>query len=75
MRSQTFHHLLYIPFHFYWAFSHFVPPLISNTLLNNLFKSEDETSLRLKKLNELYEEKLISEEEYNSKRKEIIDSL
>lgn len=46
-----------------------------NTLLNNLFKSEDETSLRLKKLNELYEEKLISEEEYNSKRKEIIDSL
>ena len=38
-----------------------------NTLLNNLFKSEDETSLRLKKLNELYEEKLISEEEYNSK--------
>lgn len=46
-----------------------------NTLLNNVFKSEDETSLRLKKLNELYEEKLISEEEYNSKRKEIIDSL
>lgn len=46
-----------------------------NTLLNNLFKSEDETSLRLKKLNELYEEKLISEEEYNSKRKEIVDSL
>lgn len=46
-----------------------------NTLLDNLFKSEDETSLRLKKLNELYEEKLISEEEYNSKRKEIIDSL
>lgn len=46
-----------------------------NTLLNNLFKSEDETSLRLKKLNELYEEKLISEEEYNAKRKEIIDSL
>lgn len=46
-----------------------------NTLLNNLFKSEDEASLRLKKLNELYEEKLISEEEYNSKRKEIIDSL
>lgn len=46
-----------------------------NTLLNNLFKSEDESSLRLKKLNELYEEKLISEEEYNSKRKEIIDSL
>ena len=46
-----------------------------NSLLNNLFKSEDETSLRLKKLNELYEEKLISEEEYNSKRKEIIDSL
>ena len=46
-----------------------------NTLLNNLFKSEDEASLRLKKLNELYEEKLISEEEYNSKRKEIVDSL
>ena len=46
-----------------------------NTLLNNLFKSEDETSLRLKKLNELYEEKLISEEGYNSKRKEIVDSL
>ena len=46
-----------------------------NTLLNNVFKSEDETSLRLKKLNELYEEKLISEEEYNSKRKEIVDSL
>lgn len=46
-----------------------------NTLLNDLFKSEDETSLRLKKLNELYEEKLISEEEYNSKRKEIVDSL
>ena len=46
-----------------------------NTLLNNVFKSEDEASLRLKKLNELYEEKLISEEEYNSKRKEIVDSL
>ena len=35
MQSQTFHHLLYFSFHFYLTLSHFVPPLISNTLLNN----------------------------------------
>ena len=52
-----------------------IQTILVNVELNTLLNSEDEASLRLKKLNELYEEKLISEEEYNSKRKEIVDSL